>query len=73
MVHKSMEPGKVHLWVLRELVGKVAKTLCIIFDKLWQPGKIPSDWKKVNIPHLEREKKEGLSLCPGRSRKAHGR
>lgn len=41
MVHKSTEPDEVHLWVLRELVGKVARTLCIIFEKLWQPGEIP--------------------------------
>lgn len=49
MVHESMEPDEVHLWVLRALVGKVAKAFCIIFEKLWQPGQIPSAWKKVNI------------------------
>lgn len=52
MVHKSMEPGEVHLWVLRELVGKVAKALCIIFEKLWQTGQILSYGKKVNTSSI---------------------
>lgn len=52
MVHKAMEPDEVHLWVLRELVGTVAKAWCIVFEKLWQPGEIPRDWKKVIISSI---------------------
>ena len=39
-VHKSMGPNEIHPQVLRELVDKAAKLLCIIFERSWQSGEL---------------------------------
>jgi len=44
-----MGPDGVHPQVLRELADEVAKLLSIIFEKSWQCGKAPTDWKRENL------------------------
>ncbi|KFV41588.1 hypothetical protein N341_08784, partial [Tyto alba] len=48
-VHKFMGPDEMHPQVLRELVDEVAKPLSIIFEKSWQFGEVPTNWRRGNI------------------------
>jgi len=48
-VHKFMGPHVIHPRVLKELVDVTAGLLSIIYQRSWESGEIPADWKLANV------------------------
>lgn len=46
--HKAPGPDEMHPRVLGELDEDVAKPLPLTFEKSWQSGEFPGDWKKAD-------------------------
>ena len=58
-VHKSMEPDGIHPRVLKELVDVMAGALSIIYQRSWESGEVPTDWKLANvIPAYKKDVRE---------------
>ncbi|GAB0199938.1 mitochondrial enolase superfamily member 1 [Grus japonensis] len=58
-IHRSTGPDGMHLRVLRELAGVIAKLLSIIFERSWRTGEVPEDWRKGSVtPIFKKGKKE---------------
>ncbi|KAK4810576.1 hypothetical protein QYF61_007313 [Mycteria americana] len=58
--HKSMGPDGIHPRVLKELADAIAGPLSIIFQRSWESGEVPVDWKLANVVPIF--KKEALAL-----------
>lgn len=58
--HKSTGPDGIHQQVLRELAEVTATSLSVIFERSWGMGKVPEDWRKANVTHLQKGKKDDV-------------
>lgn len=51
--------------MLRELADITDRPFSIIFERSWQSGKVPEDWKKVEVtPPFKNVKKGELQAIP---------
>lgn len=51
---KTVEPDRLHLSVLRAFAGVLARSLPIIFEKLWKSMEVLDNWKKRMLYPLQR-------------------
>ncbi|KFP76251.1 hypothetical protein N311_11863, partial [Apaloderma vittatum] len=64
-VPKSMGPDEIHPQVLKQLAAEVAGPLAIVFERSWQSGEVPTDWKRGNITPIF---KKGTKDDPGNNK-----
>ncbi|KAK4824856.1 hypothetical protein QYF61_020229 [Mycteria americana] len=64
-IHKSMGPDGIHPRVLKELGDVMAGTLLIIYQRSWESGEVPADWKLPNVIPIY---KKGMREDPGNYR-----
>ncbi|GAB0203202.1 hypothetical protein GRJ2_002785800 [Grus japonensis] len=56
---KSMGPDGIHPRVLGELADVIVRPLSIIFQRSWESGEVPVDWKLANVvPIFKKGKQE---------------
>lgn len=53
----SVGPDEIHPGVLRQLVKELTKPLSIICEKSSQSGQVPTEWKRGNITHIFKSRK----------------
>ncbi|KAK4806195.1 hypothetical protein QYF61_001118 [Mycteria americana] len=64
-VHKSMGPDGIHPRVLKELADVMAGPLLIIYQRSWESGEVPADWKLATVIPIY---KKGVREDPGNYR-----
>ncbi|GAB0182338.1 mitochondrial enolase superfamily member 1 [Grus japonensis] len=62
---KSMGPDGIHPRVLKELADVMAGPLSIIYQRSWESGEVPADWKLANVIPIY---KKGVREDPGNYR-----
>ncbi|KFP52464.1 hypothetical protein N323_08608, partial [Cathartes aura] len=64
-VHESMGPDGIHPRVLKELADVMAGAFLSIYQRSWQSGEVPADWKLANVIPIY---KKGVREDPGNYR-----
>ncbi|KFP47515.1 hypothetical protein N323_13094, partial [Cathartes aura] len=47
--HKSIGPDGIHPRVLKELADVIAGPLSMVFQRSWESGEVPVDWKLAKV------------------------
>lgn len=53
--YKTVEPDRLHLSTLRTFSGVLARSLSILFEKLWKSMEVLDNWKKANVVPVFKE------------------
>jgi len=62
-VHRSMGPDGIHPRVLKELADVTAGPLWIIYQRSWDSGDVPADWKLANLQEGHEGRPRKLQTC----------